>query len=188
MQPQKTINSEQLSMHTPAMVFFRYLKSLDSYWPLFPSVIAAFLVLSGQAYYGFVNHDNFDWLIRPGEVQGYGTPWQKTLWEGRWINYLWSLFSYNLTPAFSSLLFIFAYCLSCWLLTRVVIQPRASVLAALALFFSPIGADISLWPTTFVSAVVILCVGLALFCLNRGFLSKKHVQLLLVVQYIFCHL
>lgn len=87
-------------------------KRIDSYELIYPLIIGVFLVVSGQAQYGFVEHDDFDFLLRPTEILVYATPFQRTLSEGRWINYLWSFLSPNLTPVWCSLVFISVYRLS----------------------------------------------------------------------------
>jgi hypothetical protein len=141
----------------------------DRYGPLFVAVIMIFMVVSRQAIYGFVEHDDYDWLIPLGEVQGYATPWQKTLEGGRWIDWAWFLFSQNLTPVLSSVLFILVLSIACWLAAGVITKRPASVLTALTLFFSPMLASQSLWPTVLAPSVMLMTVGIALFSINRSF-------------------
>jgi hypothetical protein len=144
-----------------------HFRRFDQYWPIFAAAIAVFMVVSGQAIYGFIEHDDYEWLLAPGESGN--SPWGKTLSEGRWINWLWSLVSPNLTPALASVLLILLFSIVCWLAVEVVTKHRASVLAALTLLFAPMLANLSLWPTTLVPSVMLMTVGIALFSRNHSF-------------------
>jgi hypothetical protein len=141
----------------------------DRCGPLFVAVIMIFMVVSRQAIYGFVEHDDYDWLLPPGEVQGYATPWQKIHEGGRWIDWVWFLFSRNLTPVLSSVLFILLLSIACWLAAGVMTKRPASALTALTLFFSPMLASVSLWPTVLAPSVMLMTVGFALFSINGSF-------------------
>lgn len=99
--------------------------------------VLLFLISSGQLTDTFVNHDDWDWLIRPGDVAGYGTPWQKTLWEGRWVNYYWSIISQNLTANWTYLLFISLYTTGIWFVSYILSNNSFSAIVAIGLFFSP---------------------------------------------------
>ncbi|WP_156470109.1 hypothetical protein [Acetobacter cerevisiae] len=83
---------------------------------VFLAIILFFLVSSGAAQHIYFEHDDWDFMTKlaPGMVP-YASPWQKTLFEGRWVNWVWSLQANNLPARFIYCLYMLGYCLLCWL-------------------------------------------------------------------------
>jgi hypothetical protein len=160
---------DPLETFTLFSTLINHIRGGDRYWPLFAAVVAIFMVVSRQAIYGFVQHDDYDYLIAPAEMQSFATPWYKTLSDGRSINWVWSLFSPNLTPVWSSVLFIVIYSTACWLASGILTNHRTSVLTALTLLFSAIFATQTLWPTMMVPSAILTTAALATFSMNRSF-------------------
>ncbi len=128
-------------------------------------IVFIFLYATSQLIHPYISHDDWDFLAPVSWGLAYSTPWEKTLTEGRWLSYLWSDISTYFTPQGSYLFFIISYlflvCGAVWQAAK----PHTFVLAALAIFFSPMLGQLSLWPTG-MSGSVLLC-GLAMWMVLR---------------------
>ena len=127
---------------------------------VFLLIVTAFFLLSGQFQWGYVHHDDLDWLVSSDELRGYATPWEKTLYEGRWLNFLWSYISVHLTPQVTSGAFLTALAISSWLFSSIVKNSKGSTIVASAIFFAPMFGDLSLWPSTLLPAFTLLALAL----------------------------
>jgi len=85
------------------------LKEIDKNALIFIGAILFILLSLNQFNYPIINHDDWDFLFLQGAVPGYGTPWERTLWEGRWINYLYFGISQYFTGFLSSAIFFVLY-------------------------------------------------------------------------------
>ncbi|WP_281701475.1 hypothetical protein [Acetobacter malorum] len=140
---------------------------------VFLAIILLFLVSSGATQHIYFEHDDWDFMTKlaPGMVP-YASPWQKTLSEGRWVNWVWSLQANNLPARFIYCLYILGYCLLCWLSSCLISSKFFyRMLIAFLLFFSVPFSSLSLWsatltPMVWLSALFvfsILIVGFNLF-------------------------
>lgn len=157
-----------MKFHDP---FSGTLKSRESSEALFQgfgvflAIILLFLVTSGAAQNIYFEHDDWDFMTRLlPDMASYASPWQKTLSEGRWVNWLWSLEARTLPARFLYGLYVLGYCLFCWL-SSCLISTRFSyrILIAFLLFFSVPFSSLSLWPATsspmvWISALFVLSV------------------------------
>jgi len=121
----------------------------------FAFVVFIFLYATSQLGTPYIRHDDFDFLMPQGWTGGYSTPWEKTLTEGRWISYLWYQVSQHLTPKSSYLLYIATYFAMSCAVTHHISDSRTFLLCGLAVFFSPMFGDLSLWPTGMFISVAI---------------------------------
>lgn len=121
---------------------------------IFTLIVCAFLAVFGQFSEPFISHDDFDWLIPSNFDQGFESPWSKASTEGRWLNYPWSWFTVRLN--IDSVYFLFV-ALTIWMCVSIsrLYMGRLSVVAALLFFFSPPAGELSLWPVTQSSSVLI---------------------------------
>lgn len=122
------------------------------------------MIVSRQAFYGFVQHDDWDYLTRPGApVANYTTPWSQTLTNGRWINWLWYFVSQHLSSISASIIFVMLYAAVCWRASAMLAESRrGSLFLAVPLFFSPMAAVLSLWPATLIPSISIVLLGVLL--------------------------
>ncbi|WP_460026399.1 hypothetical protein [Methyloparacoccus murrellii] len=150
-------------------------------------IISMALLGMNQITQAVINHDDWDFLFEAGVVPGYGTPWERTLWEGRWLNYIWYFFSKHLTATLSSLIFITCHAGVAGIISILLSRKDFSGLIALTLFFSPIIADLSRWPTTSTPAMLVLLAMTATIHLTDGFrrhlLAFSAATVLLVASY-----
>ena len=102
-------------------------------------------------------HD-WDWLVDPGVFPGYSSPFEKSLTEGRWIGYWWSLITVHLSPKIVTALFLSFFAASCSFLQRIAPTERLAPLVAIVLFFSPEMAFCRWWPANLASSVILLSV------------------------------
>lgn len=131
----------------------------------FVAIVAVFLYLSGQLTAPFVAGDDWGSLVPASQQGGQALPWINTLAEGRWINYLWYQVVVHLSGRTAFALFIVAYVVATGIIASFVSDKRLFLLCALALFFSPMISELSLWPAGMFSGMA-LC-GIALFTLAR---------------------
>ncbi|MGN7963386.1 hypothetical protein [Brucella sp. 22210] len=121
---------------------------------IFALIACAFLAVFGQFSEPFISHDDFDWLIPANFDQGFESPWSKASTEGRWLNYPWSLLTVHLNINSAYYLFVALTIWMCVSISRLYMG-RLSVIAALLFFFSPPAGELSLWPVTQSSSVLI---------------------------------
>ena len=49
--------------------------------------VLCFIYMTGQLSTPYIRHDDWEFMIYLlPDMPHHGTPWDKTLWEGRWIN------------------------------------------------------------------------------------------------------
>lgn len=144
------------------------IKKLDNNIAFYIVSVAVVLYCLNQYTNAVINHDDWDFLFEQGVVPGYGTPWERTLWEGRWLNYLYYSFSQNLTGLMSFALFAVFYTAFIGFATYILAGGRHSSLLALSLFFSPIMGDLSRWPTTITPAMIVLATVTCIFALSKS--------------------
>lgn len=132
-------------------------------------LLALGVIFVGMAHYGqllspYLEHDDWDSLLSSAWGKGYASPWQKTLSEGRWVNYWWFLLvgqHWSAAAAARAYLW-FAALFACLLSWRV--EGRAGkFLLTLVLFFSPVFAELSVWPATLASSMLLLCLAMLAF-------------------------
>jgi hypothetical protein len=164
------------------MGFMGKLKELDQIPSVFIAVVCLILISLNQFNYPIVNHDDWDFLFEQGAVPGFGTPWERTLWEGRWINYLYYGISQNLTGFESSVIFFVFYASFIGLSAYILAGQRFSSILAVALFFSPVSADFSRWPTTLSPAMIILAIVAGFFAVSRS--VKYDILVMLAAVYL----
>jgi len=139
-----------------------------------PYLVGAGLILLCLAYWGelrspYIEHDDWDFLLPPGWGHGYATPWQKTLSEGRWINYLWYLgvgmhwSAQAAARAYLGLLIFFAC-----LFGFAIEQPWKKLLVILVVFFSPAFAQLSTWPAVLTASALVLALATSCFLSERA--------------------
>ncbi|MGS1126874.1 hypothetical protein ACVCL3_07750 [Rhodanobacter sp. UC4437_H4] len=133
---------------------------------VFALVLFVFLYATSQLSAPYISHDDWDFLAPSSWGLAYSTPWDKTLTEGRWLSYLWYQASVLLTPKSSYLFFIVCYFFLACSVTWRTAKPRTFALCGLAIFFSPMLGQLSLWPTGMVCSVL-LC-GLASWIITRA--------------------
>ncbi|MGH8232976.1 MAG: hypothetical protein ACREPU_02095 [Rhodanobacteraceae bacterium] len=130
-------------------------KTRLEWFMLFALVAFIFLSATSQLGIPFIRQDDLDFLMPGTWHHGYATPWEKTLTEGRWINYLWYQVSQHLSANAAYLLFITAYFFFVCALARFVSNNRLLFLCGLAMFFSPMFGQVSLWPSALISSVAL---------------------------------
>ncbi|HBA4235090.1 TPA: hypothetical protein J5F99_004069 [Escherichia coli] len=110
--------------------------------------VAFVLIATGRWANIYIEHDDWDFMIRP-EFSLYATPWGKTLSEGRWINYLWSLFAIYVPARTLFVIFITGYATLCWVLSSCLNRDSIrKFLVAAAIFVCPVYSFFSTWPAT----------------------------------------
>lgn len=123
-------------------------------------IVVVFLYLTGQLTAPYIAHDDLDMLMPWHWQDGYATAWQKTLAEGRWVNYMWYHASTYLHPRSTYLLFILVYLTATCALASLASSRWVFLICSLALFVSPMAGDLSLWPTGGFSAYAICAIAL----------------------------
>lgn len=134
----------------------------EAWLPAATYLVAVAIMFAALGYFGqlhtpYIEHDDWNFLIPESFGKGYATPWQKTLTEGRWINYWWYLLigvRWSATAAVAAgtaCVAVFA----CALASGVEGHARR-LLLALALFFSPIFAELSVWPAVLAASRLLL--------------------------------
>lgn len=132
---------------------------------LFLFIMFFFIFSLGQFTNVYIRHDDWEFMtyLAP-DMRGYGSPWDKTLLEGRWVNYLWSFIAHQLPAKTVYCIFILGYSLLCWLGACLVSNnPRITLIIAIIFFLCPAYADLSFWPATLTPSVWITMGMLAFF-------------------------
>lgn len=132
------------------------------------AIIGAFLLASSQLLHPYVAHDDWDFMVPDAWGLAYSSPWDKTLAEGRWLNYLWSKLSIHLSPASAFPIFIAVYFSLVAAIAAQATRSRNALLVTLALFFSPAIGDLSLWPAGTIGAMAICAIATWLLVLDDG--------------------
>ena len=118
------------------------------------TVAFPFIIISATGQLGNPYHAHDDWFLHLPEGAA------RYLWfastEGRWINYLWALISFHLTPQITYIAFTCLYALSVVVLTAKLMDNPIFPIAYLAFFFSPFIADISQWSASQIPAMAVL--------------------------------
>lgn len=159
---------------------FKKLSELDRQYWLYAAIIFASMLAIGQVTNPFIAHDDYDWLNGQSFGQGFESPWSKSFSEGRWIEYLWSLFSTNLGIGEAFAIYLLLYSCLCFVIAKLI-RGRAGVLIALTIFFAPMGADAMLWPVTQIPAMAIYTLAFALLGLADSDAKKIAVLPLAVI-------
>lgn len=128
-------------------------------------LVFLFIFSLGQLTNVYIRHDDWEFMTHLApQMEGFVSPWDKTLLEGRWVNYLWSFIAYNLPAKMVYCLFILGYALFCWLSAFFISNnSKITFVVAVALFLCPAYADLSFWPATLSPSVWIAIVLLAIF-------------------------
>src|SRR5262249_27062269 len=118
--------------------------------------IAMFLTYSiinstGQFHNAYHTQDDC-FLHIPGSSKNY---MDFSLSEGRWLNYLWTLISYHLSPELSYITFTILYGLTILVLTARLIDSLIFPLLYIAFFFSPFVLVTSLWSSSLIPAMAV---------------------------------
>ncbi|KAA8671457.1 hypothetical protein [Pantoea dispersa] len=138
---------------------------------LFFLLLTFFFIFSlGQFTNVYIRHDDWEFMTRLApDMKGFVSPWDKTLLEGRWINYLWSYIAYYLPAKTVYCLFIFGYALFCWRASLVITDnTKTTFIAAVLFFLCPAYADLSFWPATLSPSVWIVTVILCFFYIKES--------------------
>ncbi|MDE8035557.1 hypothetical protein OQ257_10340 [Actinobacillus equuli subsp. equuli] len=127
--------------------------------------IICFIYMTGQLSDPYVRHDEWEFMIYLlPDMPNHGTPWDKTLWEGRWINYLWSFIARDFSVNANYLFFIIGYSLLCWSISSLFTENLLyKFIISISAFFCSAYADLSLWPATLSSSVWISFITLVLY-------------------------
>lgn len=117
---------------------------------VFLAVILLVLTTSGAVQTLYFEHDDWPFMTRLlPDMASYISPWDKTLSEGRWVNWLWSLEARTLPARFLYCLYMLGYSLFCWLAACLMVSKTPyRILLAFLLFFSVPFSILSLWPAT----------------------------------------
>lgn len=120
------------------------------YFTLFFLIIILYIYGKGQISHTFARLDDWEFMINlPPGMEGHGSPWDKTLWEGRWINFLWSKVAVHLTLKEIYLVFLVGYATFCWIASSFISMKKIERFIISILFFlCPEYANLSLWPAT----------------------------------------
>lgn len=119
-------------------------------------IVFVFLYATAQLATPFLRHDDLNFLVPHNWPWGYATPWYNTLAEGRWIPWLWYHVSLSLTPHSAYALYILLYFIETCALVRLLAPgARRAVLFGLAVFFSPMLGELSLWPDGMTSVTIL---------------------------------
>lgn len=151
---------------------------------VFVVVVVAFLYLAGQLTAPFIAGDDWGALLPASQQGGTALPWANTLEDGRWINYLWYLVSVHFSPLGSNALFTMAYLAVSGAIASLVVDKRLFILCALAVFFSPMLSELSLWPTTLFISVALCTVAITILatCSERAILPVVFVSTFALVM------
>lgn len=138
---------------------------------IFILFIYSFIYMTGQLSTPYIRHDDWEYMtyLLP-DMPHHGTPLDKTLWEGRWVNYLWSFIARDFLVNTNYLLFIIGYSLFCWTIGMSFATGIFSrFLISLIAFFCPAYVDLSFWPATLTPSVWIAFFLLLFnyFCKNK---------------------
>lgn len=165
---------------------------------LFFAIIICFIYTTGHLTNPYIRHDDWEFMLSaiPPELPHHGTAWDKTLSEGRWVNYYWSSFvASKLSIHANYLLFIIGYSLFSWMTSYFLINLQKNnnkeyssnntyiLIGALLIFFNPIYADLSLWPATLAPSVwlgFLFVLILALTYYHSNGINKKICFLMLI--------
>lgn len=123
---------------------------LGTGFPVFILSILLFLIGNGFFENLYISHDDWDYMLshrytRPGFI----TPFISTSYDGRWMNYLWSLLAKHMYYRNVYTCFIAIYSLFCWVAAYFLCKNSLHrVVIALLVFFCPAYASLSSWPAT----------------------------------------
>lgn len=133
----------------------------------FAVIALIILMATGRATGIYIEHDDWDFLVSP-EYSLFASPWSKTLSEGRWINFIWSQFSINLSTCNSFYIFIIGYALFCWFFScNLSNSPCKRIVFAVTAFICPVYSSFSTWPTTSAPSVWIAALSMFFCCILK---------------------
>ncbi|MDU4702202.1 MAG: hypothetical protein E6Y14_05235 [Haemophilus parainfluenzae] len=132
--------------------------------------VLCFIYMTGQLSTPYIRHDDWEFMIYLlPDMPHHGTPWDKTLWEGRWINYLWSFIARDYSVNTNYLFFIVGYSLFSWSVGFYFSTKQLDrLLISIASFFCSAYADLSLWPATLSPSIWLLFFIVLLFKFYRN--------------------
>ncbi len=141
----------------------------------------AFFISTGQVFHPFLKHDEFAFLAAsfPDAIVTHPTPWEKTLTEGRWLNWAWSFVSRHLTDVHVSFLFFVAWSAFASIAGSLVARGFFGLLAGLAIGLTPEYAELSLWPCALFPSTLILALTVAVF--SRLYGSVRDISLFVLL-------
>ncbi|SUT99356.1 Uncharacterised protein [Actinobacillus lignieresii] len=92
-------------------------------FPIFFILVICFIYSTGQFTDTYIRHDDWEFMthLLPN-MNHHGTPWDKTLWEGRWINFLWSYQAKELSINANYIIFILGYSLFSWVYSSFLVK------------------------------------------------------------------
>lgn len=132
-------------------------------------LLALGIIFICVAYYGqllspYLEHDDWDSLLSANWGDGFASPWKKTLSEGRWVNYWWYLLiGVHWSAAAAACAYsLFAALFACFLSLRVE-GYAGKFLLTLVIFFSPVFAELSIWPATLAASMLLLFLSVLAF-------------------------
>lgn len=127
-------------------------------------IILTVTAYCGQLHSPYLEHDDWNFLLPASWGKGYATPWQKTLTEGRWLNYWWYLL---IGARWSATAAAWAYALLVALFAGVLsfrLEGHArKLLLTLVIFFSPMFAELSIWPAALAASRLLLALSALAF-------------------------
>lgn len=123
---------------------------LDTGFPIFLVSVLFFLIGNGFFSNIYISHDDWDYMLSHRHTQpGFITPFISTSFDGRWMNYLWSLLAKHMDYRSVYTSFIAIYSLFCWVAAYFLCKNSLHRLViALLIFFCPAYASLSSWPAT----------------------------------------
>lgn len=113
-------------------------------------VILALIIFSGRASHVFIEHDDWIFMSNPPSWYGtYGSPWAKTLSEGRWINFLYSFVQKELNYRVIYYIQVSLYAILCWVFSyKTIANNIARIAFSTSLFLCMPIIEIMGWPAT----------------------------------------
>lgn len=131
-------------LHSNIIIFFLFFLSVFIY-----------LYGKGQLTNPSARLDDWEFMINvPNYMPSHGSPWDKTLWEGRWVNFIWSKIAIHFSLPEICIIFFLGYCFLCYNISSIFFENQyAIILSSFLLFLSPVYGDLSLWPATLTPSV-----------------------------------
>ncbi|NVN24268.1 hypothetical protein HW511_07710 [Asaia siamensis] len=151
----------------------------------FLSIIFLYLLGKGQLDHTFVQLDDWEFMtLVPSDLPTHGGPWEKTLWEGRWLNFFWAKIATHFSVRENYIIFVSGYSLFCLSFSSMLVKsPLYRLIISLVVFISPEYGDLSLWPATLAPSVWIIAISIFLFKKTENLYIIFISQILLILSY-----